>query len=94
MDEAVRREIPFRRTALWVVATAAAVYAGLTAIGVRFMLSHENEIAQTILDQHLGTGVDQAPFQGGPNTGADQGGPVAPVAAPVASEHLRVTITP
>jgi arylsulfatase A-like enzyme len=54
MVEAVRQEIPFRRTAFWVVGTAAAVYAALTVIGVRFMLSHENQIAQTILDQHLG----------------------------------------
>ena len=48
------RETPFWRTAAWVVGTSAVVYAGLTVVGVRFLLSHENQIAQTILDQHLG----------------------------------------
>ncbi|MHC4818692.1 MAG: sulfatase-like hydrolase/transferase, partial [Planctomycetota bacterium] len=50
----MRRETPFWRTVAWVVGTAAVVYAGLTVVGVRFLLSHENQIAQTILDQHLG----------------------------------------
>jgi len=54
MVEPAHKETPFWRTAAWVVATAAFVYAVLTVIGVRFMLDHENQIAKTILDQHLG----------------------------------------
>ncbi len=50
--------------------------------------------AGTEVDQFLGTGTHQAPFQAGPNTGADQGGPVITVASPVSMEHLRVTVTP
>jgi arylsulfatase A-like enzyme len=54
MVETAREETPLRRTATWVVATTAVVYLMLTVLGVRFMLDHENEIAKTILDQHLG----------------------------------------
>ena len=54
MVEPARKEISFLRTAVWVVATAAVVYTALTAVGVRFMLSHENQIAKTIFDEHLG----------------------------------------
>jgi len=57
MVDPALRETPFWRTAAWVVATATVVYAGLTVIGVRFMLSHENQIAKTILDQYMGAVV-------------------------------------
>jgi arylsulfatase A-like enzyme len=51
----VHEEKPsFRSTLVWVLGTAVAVCAATTVLGVRFVLSHENEIAQTILDQHVG----------------------------------------
>ena len=44
--------VSFWRTAVWVTATAHLLFLVASVIGVRFMLSHENDIAKTILDDH------------------------------------------
>ena len=50
------------------------------------------------VNMHPGAGVDQAPFQSGPDTGADEGGVVRIVndgfAYPETSAVVRLTITP
>jgi arylsulfatase A-like enzyme len=48
---------PFRRTATWVLATALVVYLVLSGLGALFLASHENAIATSIFDEHLGTVV-------------------------------------
>ncbi|WP_157595496.1 spondin domain-containing protein [Plesiocystis pacifica] len=54
--------------------------------------------AGTEVNQFPGAGLDQAPRQSGPNTGADEGGVVMVVddgyAYPAVSDVVRVTITP
>ncbi|MHC4223057.1 MAG: sulfatase family protein [Planctomycetota bacterium] len=45
---------PFRRTAVWALATGLALYLLLTTLGVIFMAGHENELAKTILEDHWG----------------------------------------
>ena len=42
--------VSFRHTAAWVGGTAVLLYVVMTVLGVRFMLSHENAIAD---DQKL-----------------------------------------
>jgi len=46
--------VPFKKTLLWVLATALAVYAVLTAAGYLYLSGHENEHAQTIFRDHGG----------------------------------------
>lgn len=48
---------PFRRTALYVLAAAAALYIVTTIGGVVFMLSQQNQHAKTILHEHTGAVV-------------------------------------
>jgi arylsulfatase A-like enzyme len=50
----VERDVTLRRTLAWAVATALALFLLLTAFGVRFLLSHDNDIARTILEEHRG----------------------------------------
>ncbi len=43
-----------RRTLLWASATALALFLAVSALGMSFLLSHENKLAQSILDDHRG----------------------------------------
>jgi len=46
--------VRFRRTALWTVSVAAALFLILTALGLRFMAAMDNDLARTILREHKG----------------------------------------